>query len=202
MNKSIKYKFLLIGILLLFCSRSFANNNDQIKILEDSLNNYFNLLAKETVDARKIEINNHIVELFKQALKFEDSFYYPFYDLQNVGIIKSEDDKLRIITWNLPYNNRTHKYFGFIQYKKNNKAYDFYELKDHSDEISDPEMAILNISNWYGALYYKIITNKNRGTDYYTLLGADLNNLLTKKKIIEILYFDVFISSNELIYTS
>jgi len=190
MNKSIKYKYLLVGMLLLFCSKSFADNNDQIKVLEDSLNKYFNLLVKETIDTRKIEINTKIVFLFNQVLKFEDSFYYPFYDLKNVGIIKSEDDKLRIITWNLPYNDRTHKYFGFIQYKKNKRTYDFYELKDQSDEIRNPEMAILNCSNWYGALYYEIITNKNRSTDYYTLLGADLNNLLTKKKIIDILYFD------------
>ena len=186
-----KKAFLTILIFTsFFNSKIIANENDQLKKLEDSLNHYFSMLLKEDNDANKIELNSKIVALFKKALQQESSFYYPFFDLQNVGLIRSDDYKLRIITWNLPYNDRTHKYYGFIQYKRNKKDYVFYELKDCSEEIKNPEMLILNSSNWYGALYYKIITNKSKGKDYYTLLGADLNNLLTKKKVIDILYFD------------
>jgi hypothetical protein len=96
-----------------------------------------------------------------------------------------------MITWNIPFSDRTHQYFGFIQYKKNRRSYDFYELNDKSDEIVKPELTILNHENWYGALYYQIIANKYRGNTYYTILGADLNNMLTKKKIIEILHFNM-----------
>lgn len=165
-------------------------NNQSLQNCEDSLQHYFSMLAEETNDDRKIELNNKILSCFHQALKLEDSYYYPFFDLKHVGIISSDDDKLRIITWNIPYSDRTHQYFGFIQYKKNRRSYRFYELHDQSDKIKKPELVILNHQNWYGALYYQIITNKYRKNTYYTLLGADLHNLLTKKKIVEILHFN------------
>ncbi len=184
---------LLLTIAMLFQKQvMFGNNRSQgeLDLYEDSLQYYFTLLASEKDDKNKIEFNDQIIKCFKKALENEGSYTYPFDSLKNIGIIKSEDEKLRIITWNLPYNDRTHKYFGFIQYKKSKKTYVFYELNDDSDNIKNPELAVLNDKNWYGALYYKIINNKNKGIVYYTLLGADLNNLLTKKKIIEILYFD------------
>ena len=184
---------ILLTIAILFQKyEMFGNNRSQgeLEHFEDSLQYYFTLLASEKDDKNKIELNDQIVKYFKKALKNENSFTYPFDSLKNIGIIKSEDEKLRIITWNLPYNDRTHKYFGFIQYKKSKKTYVFYELNDNSNNIKKPELAVLNDKNWYGALYYKIITNKNKGKVYYTLLGADLNNLFTKKKIIEVLYFD------------
>ncbi len=189
---NIKIIILLIITILFQKQEMFGNNRSQgeLELYEDSLQYYFTLLASERDDNNKIEINDQIIKYFKKALRNENSFTYPFDSLKNIGIIKSEDEKLRIITWNLPYNDRTHQYFGFIQYKKSKKTYIFYELNDDSDNIKNPELVILNDKNWYGALYYKIITNKNKGKVYYTLLGADLNNLLTKKKIIEILYFD------------
>ncbi len=187
-----KIIILLIIIILFQKQEMFGNNSKQgqIEFYEDSLQYYFTLLASERDDNNKIEANNQIIKYFKKALRNESSFTYPFDSLKNIGIIKSEDEKLRIITWNLPYNDRTHRYFGFIQYKKSKKTYIFYELNDDSDNIKKPELTVLNNKKWYGALYYKIITNKYKGKVYYTLLGADLNNLLTKKKIIEILYFD------------
>lgn len=190
MGKKVYYKIWVLLLLTSISIRSIADEKTELKVLEDSLGQYFHLLATEDDDQKKLEINDHILHLFRKALKFEESFYYPFYNLKNVGVIKSDDYNLRIITWNLPYNDRTHKYFGFIQYKKNNRSYDFFELKDHSEQIKNPEMAVLTPDNWYGALYYKIISNKSKGTEYFTLLGSDLNNLLTKKKIIDILYFN------------
>jgi hypothetical protein len=180
----------LILSIFAFNGNLVKAGNQNLQNCEDSLQHYFSMLVDETNDDRKIEINNKILSCFNKALKFEDSFYYPFFDLKNVGIISSDDDKLRIITWNIPFKDRTHQYFGFIQYKKNRRSYQFYGLHDQSEEIKMPELAILNHKNWYGALYYQIITNKYRGDTYYTLLGADLNNLLTKKKIIEILHFN------------
>lgn len=190
--KYIRLIVLTLGILLIQKSVIYASTGmqNELKVYEDSLKYYFTLLANETKDENKIIYNNHIISYFEKVLKNEDSFYYPFYALKNIGVIQSDDYKLRIITWNLPYNDRTHKYFGFIQYKKSKRSYQLYELNDNSDKIKNPEFAVLSNKNWYGALYYKIITNKYRGRVYYTLLGADLNNLLSKKKIIDILYFD------------
>lgn len=189
----INYSNLVIIVLIIFFGlfnkvNAQTDKNYNITEYEDSINFYFSLIIEEKNDIKKIEYNERIVEYFNKALKKSESFLYPFSSLKNVGVLKSEDNKLRIITWNLPFSDRTHKYFGYIQYKKSKKNYSFYPLNDNSEKIKNPETALLNNKNWFGALYYKIIVNKNKGKTYYTLLGADLNNLLTKKKVIDVLY--------------
>ncbi|NOQ27469.1 MAG: hypothetical protein GQ564_19070 [Bacteroidales bacterium] len=182
---------MIIGVLI--NNTKVCGNDSELEdlvICEDSINYYFSLLVKETIDENKIKYNDQILYYFNEALKKSESFSYSFSSLKNVGIITSDDNKLRIITWNLPYSDRTHKYFGFIQYKDSKKSYNFYTLNDKSENIKNAEYAILNNKNWYGALYYKIIVNKSKGNTYYTLLGADLNTLLTKKKIIEIFFIN------------
>ncbi len=159
-------------------------------VYSDSLEYYFNLMAQEKDDGRKEELNEKIVFYFRKALEQDDSFDYDFSSLKFIGDIKSDDDKLRIITWNLPYYDGTHKYFGFIQYKKNRWNTLTFELNDQSENISNPEFETLSNLNWYGALYYQIIVNKHWRDEYYTLLASDLNDLHSKKKLIEILQFD------------
>ncbi len=185
--------FILTIILFTFLNKGALagkEGNHELSFYEDSIKYYFALITTEREDINKIEYNSRILNNFREMLKDESSFNYPFSSLKNIGIITSEDKKIRIITWNLPFNDRTHRYFGFIQYKSSKKSYSVFELNDNSESIKKPEMTILTNKDWYGALYYKIITNKYKGVEYYTLLGADLNDLFTKKKIIDILYFD------------
>lgn len=186
--------FFVFFITVFLCQdKGLAANNTsghELSFYEDSIKYYFTLIITEKDDIHKIEYNSRILDNFREMLKDESSFNYPFPLLKNVGIIFSKDEKVKIITWNLPFNDRTHKYFGFIQYKSSNRSYSVFELNDNSETMINPEQAILTNKNWYGSLYYKIITNKYKGVEYYTLLGADLNDLFTKKKIIEILYFD------------
>ena len=59
-----------------------------------------------------------------------------------------------------------------------------------SDSISKPLNAILSDKDWLGALYYKIILNKYKGDVFYTLLGLNSINKLSRKKIIDVLSFD------------
>lgn len=186
--RNIRYIFTLL-LIICFSKFSLANENN-IEAYQDSLNYYFTQLGSERNDIIKEELNDKILSYFRKALAEEESFEFYFSKLKHVGIIYSDKRDLRIISWNLPYNDRTHKYFGFIQYKKSKRKTLLFELYDKSEEIKNPEIAVLSNQNWYGALYYKIIENKYRGNTYYTILGSDLNDLLSKKKIIEILSFD------------
>ncbi|MBI9053631.1 MAG: hypothetical protein JEY96_07415 [Bacteroidales bacterium] len=187
-----KYIKILISIIIIFFTNPhqiFSNNIEIIEKGEDSLKHYFSQIIAEKTDLKKELINSKILTEFRAILKVEESFNYKFDSLKNIGVLNSSDKKLRIITWNIPYSDGTHKYFGFIQFRKTKNQILTFELNDNSLKIKNPETQILNHENWYGALYYKIIENKNKGKTYYTLLGADLNNLFTHKKIIEVLYF-------------
>lgn len=192
MKKIFKIKVIVFTLILLvsLCTVSSAQNKG-LKLLQDiSMQVYFDAIANEDKDYSKEKINNEILEKFRELLNKEDSFENRLDSLKNIGVLYSPDQQVRIITWNLPYNDGTHKYFGFIQYKKSKRQTLTFELKDQSEKIEQPENKILNSDMWFGALYYKIIENKYKGEKYYTLLGADLNDMLTHKKIVEVLYFD------------
>ncbi len=113
-------RYVLFFILLLGSKFSFADTNN-LKAYEDSLQIYFIKLASEKNDIVKEELNEKIVSFFRKALNEDVSFEFNFSKLKYVGIIYSDSYDLRIITWNLPYNDRTYKYFGFIQYKKSKR---------------------------------------------------------------------------------
>jgi len=160
-----------------------------IKQKEDSLQILFKQITKSKNDTEKKTVNRQIIKLMQNAVETNGSFTYPFDSLKNLGKIKSNDDLVRIFTWDLTYNDGTYEYFGFIQYHLKNQFLVF-PLIDKRTEITDCENAALNNQYWYGALYFEVVTQKINKKTYYTLLGWDGNNDFTTKKLIDILYFD------------
>ena len=187
-------------------SDSFSQNNN-LRTVRDSLTNYFTSISNEKSDDEKlklnknitrifesylfIQLNKNITRIFESYLSKSEAFINPIDSVKNIGLIKSPNDQLIIYTWNIPFNDGTHKYFGYIHYyNKRSKEYKLYALNDRSEDIKNPEFSVLSNTNWYGLLYYKIIENKYKNHYYYTLLSSDLNNILTKKKIIDVLQLD------------
>ena len=114
-------KYKKIVILILFWmpwSGLFSQDTDTILIqkYEHTLIELFNDMSKYNNDVEREKLNDKITKKLEQLLSIEGSFSYPFDSLRYIGKIISKDKKLRIYTWNLPYINGTHKYFGFIQY--------------------------------------------------------------------------------------
>jgi len=158
---------------------------------ETELVKLFEFLRFADNDKKRDEINTQIINKLKVFIETEDSYDYDFKELKSVGTLRSDDQKLRIYTWNIVNNAGEYHYFGFFQYYvRNEKSYKIYELKDRSDEIQNPEYAILTADNWYGALYYSILQHKNGKQKIYTLLAWDGNSDFSNKKIIETLSFD------------
>ncbi|MEN8121966.1 MAG: hypothetical protein ABFS35_16570 [Bacteroidota bacterium] len=155
--------------------------------LEDSIQSLFTKIIATKNDNDKLKYNSEIEKLFNEVLLKKSTFEHPFHKLKNVSKLSSDDGLLRIFTWNLPYNNGTYEYFGFIQVKSKNKHISLFKLSDKSNAINTPQNKVLDNDSWYGTLYYKILTNTNKSKTYYTLFGWDGNDNFTNKKIIEIL---------------
>lgn len=158
--------------------------------LEDSLDKTLTTLIKEPSPASKIEINNKFHALLKHALQKEGAFEYPFERLKNIGKISSHDKKVRIFTWNIPLQNGTHLYFGFIQVKTSTNSVELHELVDKAITYTDPLNELGSPNRWMGTLYYDIVEQQYNGNPVYILLGFDFNNLFSSKKRIEPLTFD------------
>ena len=148
-----------------------------------------NTLGKEIIgsktDSGRFEANKQYSTELKELINKASSFDFLFDSLKTISILKAED--LKIYNWALPLTDGTFKYFAFLQIRKSKDEFKIVELTDKSGSIKTPENKILTNKNWYGALYYKLITSKKLGKNYYTLLGWDGNNNLTNKKIIDVI---------------
>jgi len=174
-----------------------AQKAEDLSLQEDSLALLFQkLYAREGTkyllnDRQKVEVNAKIDSVFSELLLTPGSFDYDFPKLKNlISILGSKDKLLKIYVWDTRNDDYTHTYRGFIQYySKRKKKVLTYRLIDLSDSIPQPEKARLDHKHWYGNLIYQIVQKKYRGRTYYTLIGWDENNLLTSKKIVDVLYF-------------
>jgi hypothetical protein len=153
---------------------------------EKELARLYGQIRRSKDDTKKIAYNDSILDLFRQILPQKGSFLYPFDSLKYTGKLYAPDSTFRIINWNLAFSDGTYRYYGFICRKDGGVT----ELHDHSREITHPEDTILTPENWYGALYYRILRNKWRNKTWYTLLGIDLHNDFTTRKVIDVLSFD------------
>ena len=189
-------KFFLILISLVFSTSVFSQEKDWIGYMEFSINGLFEelFLSDGTKfiqsDKTKLELSFRISEELKELLVNKESFNYPYDSLKRIGIIKSQDGKVKIYTWSIKLDDGSHKYYGFIQ-RKDGKSIKVYQLIADSENMPHEEIAYIELDHkhWYGVNYYQIIDFKYRGKKMYALLGARNNKLVSKTKLIEILSF-------------
>ena len=185
--------FTTLLISLLLCSFSLqAQKNVSLAVIEDSLSCIQRKIQKTNNDSIRQSLNELFKNELKIAISLPGSFYYPFDSLKKVAKMMSSDKKFRIYNWNFPDINGFDKYFCFLQIalNKSGKVFKIIELTNRLDSIPDPEHSDLTSSCWYGALYYKIITESSKEGMIYTLLGWEELNRLQGQKEIEVLTFD------------
>ena len=160
--------FTLFIVLQPFLSLS----QDQDYYIRESINEINELLenAKDYYHNKDIiENNNQVLDIMRELMQEPDAFSVNYDSLKQISVLNSPDEKLRIFTWNIMFQDMTNKFFGFIQYM-NNDQYFLYELKDKTDY--EKEKNKYNFHNqWFGAIYYKIIEKKHKGKTIYTLIG-------------------------------
>ncbi len=157
---------------------------------EDSLSAMFKTIVKEESFSRKLELNKIFHGYFELTLAKPGSIDYPFDSLKHVGRILSRDKMVRVITWNIPQAGGHQSYFGFVQVRGREGQCKLHRLVDARESVMDPMNQRLAPDCWLGALYYDIIDIEQGGTTKYILLGFDFNNILTSKKVIEVLSID------------
>lgn len=153
---------------------------------EDSLKYYLDSVRTTKVEKNKFYWNNKFRKKLEKTLEINGAFDYPFDKLKTIGKIVSPDKYFRIFNWNVENVDLTQNYFGYILVPSNRKE-KVIELLDRSAGIEKPETQSLDNKRWYGCLYYKILISSEKGRKEYTLLGFDMNNRATKKRIIEVM---------------
>ena len=102
--------------------------------------------------------------------------------------VEAPDGSFRLITWNFPLDDGSHRYEGFLL-ARSGKLTTLFELRDQTASISNPELAELGPDRWYGALYYQVVPVKKGGRTWYTLLGWKGHSATETRKVIDVLSF-------------
>ena len=179
-------KILVLAFFYIITTSSFANDRQEFPVIEQRLNRKAVSIIEFNRDEDRLEQSRKVYNLFRETLEKKGSFDYPFDSLETISILKSPDEKFRIITWYVPLTSGHFKNYGFIQVRDvNNDSSTLYELVDKSMDISEPEFKTLDYDNWFGAYYYEMIYKSYDGKDYYTLLGWRGNNPLIRQRVIE-----------------
>ena len=157
----------------------------------DSINQMLCSILQTKSDINKNKLNAYLVGYFQEFLETEESWSAEYDSVKYLGVLKSDDGKLRVFTWNLNYKDGSFKYFGFLQYKDKDKdnSYVFF-LDDKKQTDNELKRLYQTYSEWYGALYYEIITTKWNSRTFYTLIGWDGADFLINRKVVEVLTFD------------
>lgn len=172
--------------LLAFSSIGFGQTLEK---REDSLSVLLNAIVKAEAIDQKMVLNQQFAHLLKESLFDESSMDYPFEKLKNIGILSTPSKKVRIFTWNIPQTVGKQIYYGLIQIKRND-FYSVFSLNDSRSEVTSPQVEVLNPKKWWGALYYYIDERKVGDKSIYTLLGVEMNNLFSTRRVIETLWFN------------
>ena len=151
---------------------------------EALLEDLFNQLYADTLSDRE-QVLTSILDIMPEALSAEGALDFPWKGLTRIGVITSDDQMLRIFTWHVRHDPDQYRYFGFMQVGQKKGKFKLYSLVDNG--LNQRGVAKLDQSaeNWYGKLYYSIITNNYKRKTYYTLLGLDFNNTRSNIKTIE-----------------
>jgi hypothetical protein len=173
--------------LIVFCLLSFTLKSQTFEESEIDLFNLFEKISASENDSTKVSLNNTFSTEFQKVLTNSESFDYDFAKLNKISRVFADDGKARFYTWALRLSDGNYKFFGFCQYKQKKEIFVF-PLQDHSDDIPNPENAVLSPANWYGALYYAVVVKKAQKQTCYTLLAWDGNDNFTNKKLIDVFF--------------
>lgn len=181
----------LFLILALTTGTAFSLFSQNLEEQEQKLVGLFEKLQFAPDDNTRNSVNAKIKKNVKHFIQSEKSFDYEFDKLKRIGAVRSDDNKLRAYTWNYINDAGEFHYFGFLQfYARKKRDYLIFELQDRSAEMQNPQVRPFNTDEWYGALYYKIVSEKHRRIRSYALLGWDGNDKFTNKKIVETVQFN------------
>lgn len=182
------------ALILLSFSLIFAASKATAQIAvheqEPELRMLLDSLRIATTDENKARWNEQFRTLLQTTLEKPDAFSYPFQQLATIGKIDSPDGKIRIFSWNVEQADQSQFYCAFVLKKEDNKpGHKVFELTDNGDRSMSKTDEMLEGSNWYGALYYRIIPIEKSNKTYYTLLAWDGHSTMSNIKLIDVLYF-------------
>lgn len=187
--------FMAVALMLIASTRVFSQgiapqDLEKFHIMEDSLLVTADSMYEAFLPDTHIGYSERFVRQLVHALKIPNSWQYPFDKLrEKINIIAADDNSFRIFNWEITPSNITKRYYGAIQMP--GEKLKLIGLNDYTEEVGKgAEDSILTGGKWFGALYYRIMSNEVQGRKVYTLFGFNASSALSNRKLLDALYFE------------
>jgi hypothetical protein len=177
MSRLIFFGFLLCGWI-----SSAAQDALDIQLAYDTLR------TAETDEERR-EAHEELKQHWRDALDAGNWLDARADLLTDLAIVDGgiKDDRIRVITWNVEWSNRTQGYGGFVLWPDDEAlhGYEWVEL-EHSEQSDVRDVTKrFRAEDWSGAIYYEVLVTFDRKQPVYTLLGWDGADGVVTRKIVE-----------------
>ena len=170
----------------------------RFKQTERELKSMLNAVFYSRPEHERFEANRKFIAVWDRIAAFPGILNFAFDSLKKeISVLKPADKKFCLVTWNIPKDDGTHAFFGYL-FVNNNKrikkgflkheiieSYEYFKLLDFSSTVKSPESYVGSPEKWFGMLYTCVI----HCDCYYALLGWDGNDKLTRRKFVDALYF-------------
>jgi hypothetical protein len=184
-----KNRLLTTFLALLFAANfTLAQSITNVTGIQDSLSKLSSKIWKQKTDSCRLQANSIFFTKFQSILESGASIDIALDSISGITRIASDDGKIRVFSWNVPLNDGTNKYFGFIQYKRDSLM--VIPLQSNEENLADFDTKQLTQQMWYGAIYYKLIEVEINNQKAYTLLGWDGYTSNSNRKFIDIISED------------
>jgi hypothetical protein len=146
-------------------------------------------LRASTDDNQTLRFHSDFKKAMSELVRTKDFFDTPLQALR-IADIKSADQTIRLLTWNVEFSDLSYTYGGFILRREEGKdRVTILELNDVLDPYSTKPENVIDYKNWYGAVYFKIIDFSFQGKTQYLLFGFDGGTTMSNFKILDVLSF-------------
>ncbi|MFH0757468.1 MAG: hypothetical protein V2B15_09290 [Bacteroidota bacterium] len=179
---------LSIFFLLIIGARLLAQETEASQLItgENELKGLFEQLYSDSLTNPELVLDR-IRSMMPEILSFPGAMEYPWSKLDRIGVKTSDDKQLRIFTWHVMDDPDTYRYFGYIQMAQKREKIAVFPLVDNMKPQRSVYRADQTTKDWYGKLYYGIITIQGKRKTLYTLLGMDFNDSRSNIKSVEVL---------------
>jgi hypothetical protein len=140
--------------------------------------------------AKRDSANTLFTSTLKILLQEEEGFAHNLDTIRNIIRLQDEKEEVVICTWQMPDEKFQYKRFGMVAARGRKGRIVITELIDQSAALGDEAtFKYLKPNQWYGALYYTLLSRKVDGDVFYTLLGYAPGESLNRK-VVEVMTVD------------
>src|ERR1700754_2458803 len=123
---------------------AFAQHSDEsgnvrkLMLYQDSLAMLGKRIVNNDTEMERMNANTEFIKTLVQALKVPHSFNFHFDSVKTMRILNSPDNRFRVLTWFLAFDDGSYRFYGTIQINTGEKL-EMYPLTDYTPFIKNPE---------------------------------------------------------------